>query len=212
MITGRRGDRLADAAGRLRGEVPGASVLAVAGDANDADEPTRLVAAALAAFGAAPTILVANSGGPPPGGALDVTDEQIRSAVEGNLLSTVRLVRAVLPGMRNQGWGRICAITSFSVKQPVRGLALSNTARTGLLAWAKTAALDLAGTGITLNLACPGHHDTDRMRELGVDPGTTRMGDAGDFGKIVAFLCSAPASFLTGTALSVDGGSVVGLL
>jgi 3-oxoacyl-[acyl-carrier protein] reductase len=98
------------------------------------------------------------------------------------------------------------------VKQPIPGLALSNTARTGLWGWAKTAAADLFDEGITLNLACPGPHATDRVREAGaVDP-NRRMGDAADFGQVVAFLCSDQARFVSGSALAVDGATVAGLM
>jgi 3-oxoacyl-[acyl-carrier protein] reductase len=112
--------------------------------------------------------------------------------------------------MQRAGWGRICLITSFSIKQPIPGLALSNLARTGLWAWAKTAAQDLFPTGVTLNLACPGHFATDRMKQLGGDP--AHMGDPADFGRIVAFLCSQPCGFLSSAAVNVDGAAVVGLL
>ena len=107
--------------------------------------------------------------GAAPGTALELDDDAIRAAVEANLLSSVRLVRGALPYMRAEGWGRLCCISSYSVVQPIPGLALSNTARSGLRAWAKTAAADLAAEdgGITLNLVCPGPHATDRMRELG---------------------------------------------
>jgi 3-oxoacyl-[acyl-carrier protein] reductase len=100
-------------------------------------------------------------------------------------------------------------ITSYSVKQPVPTLALSNVARTGLWAWTKTAAADLFPRGITVNMAAPGLHATDRMRELGA---SGPMGDPADFGKLVAFLCSEPAKFISGVAVNVDGASVTGLL
>ena len=146
----------------------GAEVLAIAADVTDPATPDRLVAAAIARFGGL-DIVVANAGGPPPGNALDVGDDAIHAAVEANLLSSVRLVRAGLPHMRATGWGRLCCISSYSVVQPIPGLALSNTARSGLRAWTKTAAFDLAaqGSGVTLNLVCPGPHATDRMIELG---------------------------------------------
>ena len=95
------------------------------------------------------------------------------------------------------------------MKQPVPDLAASNAARTGLWAWAKTAAQDLADDGITLNLACPGPHATDRVKELGM---TGRLGDPEDFGKVVTFLCSEPAGFVSGVALQVDGAATLGLL
>jgi 3-oxoacyl-[acyl-carrier protein] reductase len=100
-------------------------------------------------------------------------------------------------------------MTSSFVKQPSPTLAYSNTARTGLWAWAKTAAQDLIDDGITLNLVCPGLHATDRMKELGFEG---RMGDPEDFGAVVAFLCSQPAGFVSGAALQVDGARTLGLL
>jgi 3-oxoacyl-[acyl-carrier protein] reductase len=189
----------------------GAEVLAVVADVTEPDAPRRLVAAAVERFRRL-DIVVANAGGPPPGGALEVDDDALRSAVEANLLSAVRLVREALPHMRTGGWGRLCCISSYSVVQPIPGLALSNTARSGLRAWAKTAAADLAGEGhdITLNLVCPGPHATDRMRELG-GTGGGRMGDPADFGRIVAFVCSAHAGFVNGATIVVDGGATLAL-
>ncbi|MEO8423403.1 MAG: SDR family oxidoreductase [Actinomycetota bacterium] len=188
-------------------ELPG-DVLAIPADVTQPDAPARLVAATVERFGGL-DILVANAGGPPPARALDVEDDQMLAALNANLLTSIRLVQAAVPHMRAAGWGRICLIASFSVKQPIPTLAYSNTARTGLWAWAKTAAQDLIGDGITLNLACPGPHATDRMKELG---GTGPMGDPDDFGKVVAFLCSEPAGFVSGAALQVDGAGTVGLL
>lgn len=184
----------------------GDSVIGLVADMTDPQAPALVVSAAVEAFGRV-DIVVGNSGGPPPGRAIDLDDDQIRAAIEANLLSNVRLVRAALPHM--DGWGRLCFITSSSIKQPIGSLALSNTARTGFWAWAKTAATDLAERGITVNLVCPGSHATDRMIQLGYTQG--RLGDPGDFGKIVAFLCSQPAAFVTGEAVLVDGGSTVGL-
>jgi 3-oxoacyl-[acyl-carrier protein] reductase len=111
--------------------------------------------------------------------------------------------------MRAAGWGRICFLSSYAVKQPIPTLAYSNTARTGLWAWAKTAAQDLIADGVTVNLVCPGPHATDRMKELGTGG---PMGDPDDFGRIVAFLCSEPARFVSGAALQVDGAGTLGLL
>jgi 3-oxoacyl-[acyl-carrier protein] reductase len=150
-------------------------------------------------------------GGPPPARALEVTDDAVLAAIDANLLRSIRLVRAAVPHMRAAGWGRICLIASISVKQPIPTLALSNTARTGLWAWAKTAAADLADDGITLNLACPGTHATERMRQLG-GLGDGWVGDPADFGKVVCFLCSDQARFVSGAALQVDGAATLGLL
>ncbi|HLY82603.1 MAG TPA: SDR family NAD(P)-dependent oxidoreductase [Acidimicrobiales bacterium] len=187
----------------------GGEVLATVADVTDPAAPARLVAGAAEHFGGL-DILVANAGGPPAGRALEVTDAQIEAAVNANLLTSIRLVREALPWMRRAGWGRICMITSYSIKQPIPGLALSNVARTGLWAWAKTAAADLWPERITLNLACPGSHATERITELGGNP--SGLGDPGDFGRIVAFMCSQPAGYLSGAAVNVDGASVVGLL
>ncbi len=206
VINGRDEAALAEASAAV--DAAGGEVLAVVDDVTDPEAPARLVAATVEHFGGL-DILVANAGGPPPGGSFSITDQQILDAVNANLLTSVRLAREARPHMAAKGWGRICCIASYSVKQPIPGLVLSNVARTGLWAWAKTAAQELAGEGITVNLALPGPHATDRMRQLG---GSGPMGDPGDFGRVVAFLCSASAGFVTGTALQVDGGATLGLL
>ena len=185
----------------------GAEVVAVAADVTDPETPGRLVATALERFGRL-DIVVPNAGGPPAARALDVDDEAILAAVQANLLSSVRFVRAALPPMRAAAWGRICCISSYTIVQASPTLALSNTARTGLWAWVKTAAADLRGSGVTLNLVCPGLHATDRVRELGA---TGPMGDPADLGKVVAFLCSQPAGNVNGARLVVDGGETLAL-
>jgi 3-oxoacyl-[acyl-carrier protein] reductase len=202
-ICARDPDRLAEAARAL-----GDDVLAIPADVTEPEAPAGLVEATVERFGAL-HVLVANAGGPPKGRALEVDDDTMRGAFEANLLTSIRLVRAALPHLRDAGWGRICLITSSSVKQPIPDLVTSNASRTGLWAWAKTAAQDLIDEGITLNLACPGLHRTDRVRELGFEG---RMGEPSDFGKVVAFLCSEPAGFVSGAALQVDGAGTLGLL
>lgn len=210
VVSARGEESLAEAEAALRRA--GADVVAVAADITDPEVPGRLVAAALEHYGQL-DIVVANAGGPPPGRALEVDDDGIRAAVEANLLSAVRLVRAALPSMRSRRWGRVCCISSYSIVQTLPGLSLSNTARTGLWAWVKTAAADLAAeqAGITLNLACPGPHATERMRQLAGAGGGGPMGDPGDFGRVVAFLCSQPAAFISGAAVVVDGGATLAL-
>jgi 3-oxoacyl-[acyl-carrier protein] reductase len=188
-------------------ELPG-EVLAVQADVTDPEAPGRLVDAALERFGAL-HVLVANAGGPPRARALEVDDEGLASALNANLQTSIRLALAALPSMRAAGWGRICFLTSNAVKQPIPDLAYSNVARTGLWAWAKTAAQDLIDENITVNLVCPGLHATDRVRELGH---AGRLGDPEDFGRVVAFLCSQPARFVSGAALQVDGAGTLGLL
>jgi 3-oxoacyl-[acyl-carrier protein] reductase len=205
VICARGADALADTAGEVGAY---SEVLAIAADVTDPAEPARLVAATIERFGRL-DVVVANAGGPPPGRALEVTDEQFEAAVNANLLTSVRLVREAVPHMRAGGWGRICMITSSSIKQPLPNLSLSNAARTGLWAWAKTAAADLFGDGITLNLACPGLHATDRLKSL--PPPQGPVGDPADFGKVVAFLCSEPAGFVSGTTVLVDAARSTGL-
>ncbi|MGO9559075.1 MAG: SDR family oxidoreductase [Acidimicrobiales bacterium] len=132
-------------------------------------------------------------------------------AIQANLLTSVRFVRASLPTLTAAGWGRICCITSSTIVQASPTLALSNTARTGLWAWAKTAAAELTGTGVTLNLVCPGLHLTDRMLELGTTNSGRPMGDPADLGRIVAFLCSQAAANVNGARLVIDGGETLAI-
>ena len=206
VINSRGAEALDEAVRELTGR--GAKVIGHAGDVTSPEMPTALVDLAIAEFGRL-DIVVTNSGGPPPRRALDLSDEDITAAVESNLLTHVRFVRAALPHLERAGWGRICAIASFGVVQPLPTLALSNLARTGLRAWAKTAAQDLAVKGITLNLVAPGIHRTDRILSLGEVP--DRAGDPADFGKVVAFLCSEPARFVNGATIVVDGGATLAL-
>ena len=209
VVTSRNEERLRLAEKELR--AGGAEVLAVAADVTDPATPPALVEATLDRFGRL-DIVVANAGGPPRGGALEVDDDAMRGALEANFLTSVRLVRAALPHLRAGGWGRICCVTSYTIVQPLSGLALSNLARTGLWAWAKTAAADIArdDPAITLNLVCPGPHATQRMLDLGPSQGD-RFGDPADFGRVVAFLCSEPAAFVNGAAVVVDGGLTTAL-
>jgi 3-oxoacyl-[acyl-carrier protein] reductase len=205
VMCARNQEALAKAAEAMPGET-----LPIQADVTDPTSPQRLVDAAVDRFGAL-HVLVANAGGPPPARALEVDDNTLQAALQANLLTSIRLVQAALPPMRAAGWGRICLITSRAVKEPIPTLALSNTARTGLWAWARTAAADLFPEGITLNLACPGTHDTERARQAG-QLGGGPVGDPADFGKVVCFLCSDPARFVSGTALLVDGATTKGLL
>ncbi len=207
MVSGRDTDSLDEVRTAVVGAGGEADVCV--GDVTDPAEPARLVAAVVERFGGL-DIVVANAGGPPPGRALDQTDDALESAINANLMTSVRLVRESLPHMRAAGWGRICCITSYTVRQASPVLALSNTARVGLWGWLKTAAHDLAAesSGITINMICPGPHATDRMKELG---GAGVMGDPADFGAVAAFLCSDPAGFVNGAAIVVDGGATLAL-
>lgn len=201
-ICARDPERLAATAAELPGDT-----LAVPIDLTDPDAPRRLVEATVERFGGL-EILVANVGGPPVARALEVTDDTMHAAVDAVLLTAIRLVRESLPHMRAVGWGRIVLVTSTAAKQPIPNLAYSNTTRAGLFGWAKTAAQDLLDDDITLNLVCPGLHDTGRVGELELEG---RLGDPEDLGAVIAFLCSEQARFVSGTAVMVDGAATLGL-
>jgi 3-oxoacyl-[acyl-carrier protein] reductase len=204
VITARGEEALNKTAEELRAF--GGEVVAVAADVTSPEVPRQLVDEVVQRFGRI-DIVVGNAGGPPPARALDLTDEALEQALNANLITSVRLAEAAVPHMQSAGWGRICFIASSSIKAPIPILAASNTARTALWAWATTAASDLAGSGININLACPGLHATDRVKDLGST--NARMGDPEDFGKVVAFLCSEPANYISGTTLLVDGSAAV---
>ena len=130
------------------------------------------------------------------------------------------MCQVAVPPMRERGWGRVLAITSVAVRQPMNNLILSNTARAGVTGFLKTLAREVAGDGVTVNSIQPGTHATDRITQLyGANPDVKSMGipagvmgDADDFGRIGAFMCSDSAKFMTGVQLHVDGGSYAGLL
>lgn len=165
-------------------------------------------------------ILVANGGGPPPGGFASTPEEQYLPALQRNLLSVVAMCQVAVPPMREHRWGRVLAITSSAVRQPIPGLILSNTARSGVTAFLKTLSREVAADGVTVNTIQPGIHATDRItqlygeapdaRNLGIPAGF--IGDPGDFGRIAAFMCSEHARFMTGVNLNVDGGAYSGLI
>ncbi|HSU10836.1 MAG TPA: SDR family oxidoreductase, partial [Pseudonocardia sp.] len=153
--------------------------------------------------------------------------DAVRAAVETLLLRQIELVAAVLPGMRSRGWGRILAIGSSGVQAPLPGLVLSNIGRAGLAGYLKTLASEVAADGVTVNMLLPGRFDTDRS--TAIDGGRAeregmsleevrdesqrsipvgRYGDPAEFGAVAAFLCSGPASYLTGEQVRCDGGYV----
>ena len=187
-------------------------------DLTQPDEATRFVERAAQAMGGL-DILVTNGPGPAPGTALDTPPEDYPAALERSLLSVVRMCLAAVPGMRAAGWGRIVAITSLGVRQPYPDLVLSTTARAGATGFLRTLAREVAADGVTVNSVQPGFHATARAQrrpwasipDLSSVP-AGRMGEAADFGAVVAFLCSEQANFLTGAAVPVDGGAYQGLL
>jgi len=212
-ICGRDPERLAAAAADL-----GPDVVAIEADVGNEAGATGFVIEAIERLGGL-DILVANAGGPPSGSATATSVEAYRAAIELNLLSTVAMCLTVVPGMRDQAWGRILAITSIGARQPIPFLAASVTARAGVTGFLKTLATEVAPDGVTVNSIQPGSHLTDRLRSMHGDQlaDLTRdipagvVGDPSDFGAAAAFLCSQQASFITGTSLLVDGGAARGL-
>ena len=213
VISGRDEGRLRTAAE----SVPGATTIVA--DVSDTAGATRLVDEARAALGAI-DILVTNAGGPPTGNFASTPLDTYQGALDLNLLSVVAMCKAAVPEMQERRWGRVVAITSIAVKQPIAHLILSNTARAGATGFLKTLALEVAADGVTVNSLLPGLHKTDRLRQLYGDTiesaerstPTRAFGDPGDFGRVAAFLCSEHARFVTGVALQVDGGAYLGLL
>lgn len=205
-------------------------VLGFGADMGKVDDIRRLLENVRQSLGD-PDILVTNAGGP-PSGTFDSTDlADYEKALGLNLMSAVHLIHGVTPGMKAKGWGRIIAITSISVKQPIGTLLLSNMARAGLTGFLKTIATELAPHGITVNALLPGTHKTSRIDELAqyraeqenksidqviqemnsANP-TNTIGDPSDFGAAAAFLAGAQARYITGQNLLVDGGNYSGLL
>lgn len=208
----------------------GVRVHAVTADLDVPGDCRDFVNGAAAAFGRL-DVLVPISGGPPAGPFDAHDDETWRTAVEGNLLSFIRLATAAVPHMRRGGWGRIVAVTSISAKQPIDGLITSNVTRAGTTGFMKTLATELASEGITVNSVLPGSHDTDRIRALAADLAgrsggnpddilagmaanipLRRLGRPEELAALVTFLASEQASFITGASIPVDGGASRGLL
>lgn len=228
-ICARNAGQLEAAAADIRQET-GRSVLAVAADLTRATDILQLVTQVEEQLGGI-HILVTNAGGPPGGSFEDFDDEAWQQAWRLTLMSTVRLIRAVLPGMKSRGWGRIINITSISVKQPLPDLLLSNAYRAAVVGTAKTLATDLAPLGITVNNVCPGWTLTDRVQELvgrqaeqagrpyeevlretAADIPMGRMGRPEELAALIAFLASERAAYITGATIPVDGGTVRSLL
>lgn len=207
-MLGRRRDLLSREAERI-------GALAVQGDLTIPAHLDRLVSATLAAFGAI-DVLVLNGGGPPPGAAVDVTPHAIEEAVALLLTPFVDLTARCLPHLEASGRGRIIAIESSSVREPITGLALSNAVRPGVVGWLKTLARELAPAAITVNTIAPGRIATDRMKTIygpdGPSPAELatipagRLGDVAEIAAVAAFLASEPASYVTGAVVPVDGG------
>jgi 3-oxoacyl-[acyl-carrier protein] reductase len=214
-ICGRDPDRIERAAASIEG-----SVVSVVADVATIEGATAFIGDAVAALGGELDILVTNAGGPPPGTFASTPVDAYAPAIDLNLLSVVAMCKAAVPTMQGRNWGRVVAITSIAVRQPIPSLILSNTARAGATGFLKTLALEVAGDGVTVNSLQPGSHDTDRLRgmyggDLSAAAAATPAGVVGrpeDFGAVAAFLCSDQARFITGAAIPVDGGAYRALL
>ena len=171
-------------------------------------------------------ILINNNGGPPPSTFEELTDEDWQRTFNSTMMSAIRLSKLVLPDMKKNKWGRIINISSVSVKTPVNGLFLSNSIRMGVLGWAKALSDEVAPHGITVNSVCPGTTKTERIEQIlsaqsessGKDKSEIeeamansipmlRIGEASDLSALITFLASEKASYMTGLAVQVDGGS-----
>lgn len=208
----------------------GVSVFPLAVDLQEIEQIDWLIEETLDLFGKI-DILVTNAGGPPSGNFNDIGESDWMGAVQLTLMSTIRLTKAVISGMRKQKWGRIIHMTSVSVKQPIDGLLLSNVLRPGIIGLTKSLSQELAKDNILVNAVCPGYHMTDRVKELlqakakkkktNVDSVLEeivqqiplgRMGKPEECADLVVFLASNRASYITGSVIQVDGGFVKGLM
>jgi 3-oxoacyl-[acyl-carrier protein] reductase len=205
-ICSRRRDAIDDAAARIEGDA-----VPIVADVSTIDGARAFVSDASDALGAI-DILVTNAGGPPMGTFATTDVDAYMRAFELNCAGAIAMCNDVVPTMQQRNWGRVVAITSIAVRQPIANLILSNTARAGLTAFLKTLAREVIKDGVTVNSLQPGLHATERLRALHGDDVPTDVGDPDDFGSFAAYLCSQHARFVTGAAIPVDGGSYAGLL
>ncbi|MDO5529563.1 MAG: SDR family oxidoreductase [Paracoccus sp. (in: a-proteobacteria)] len=223
LVINARGEDTLRAAAQAISAAHGVEVIPVAGDITTEDGR----GAVLEALGGEADILVNNAGGPPPGNWRDWGREDFLRAIEGNMLTAISLMQALVPGMCDRGWGRVVNITSGAVRSPIPVLGLSNTARAGLTGFVAGISREVAQDGVIINNLLPGIHATDRADSL--DKGvaekegisldqarakrqatipTRSYGSAADFGAACAFLCSERASFIVGQNLLLDGGAL----
>jgi 3-oxoacyl-[acyl-carrier protein] reductase len=221
VMNARGAEALAETAARLR-DAHGVEVTEVAADiTSDAGRAEVLAAAGTL------DILVTNAGGPPPGMWHDWERDDFVAALDANMLTPIALMKALLPGMVERGWGRVVNITSQSVKSPIPVLGLSNAARAGLTGYVAGTARQVAPSGVVINNLLPGIHATDRAVSLdtgvsqaqgiSLDDARTqreatiparRYGTAEEFGQTCAFMCSVHAGFMIGQNILLDGGAV----
>ena len=210
-ISSRSEESLRDAAEEIDGDVR-----LFPGDTADLDRMGRLSTEVAESLGPV-DILVANTGGPPGGGALDNSLEEWEEAFRTLVLATRVLIDGVLPGMRERGWGRIVNVSSSSIREPIPHLTLSNANRMAALGLLETLADEVAGEGVTVNTVATGMFATDRLADPqgsleGAEAAAKervpakRLGRPDEYGDLVAFLCSERAAYLTGAVIPLDGG------
>lgn len=229
IINSRNRQKSEEAAKNLARE-GGVKAGAVAGDITDPLFPAHLIEQAVTQLGGL-DLLVTNAGGPPPGKFEDFDDANWQRAIDMSFMSHVRLIRAALPYLRNSGSPSVLTITSYSVKQPVPNLILSNSIRAATVGLTKSLALELGHDRIRFNSILPGWTETERVEELmsarARQKGTTiedeiaaqaqdsplgRMGQPHEFANVAVFLLSPAASYVTGVMMTVDGGMYKGIL
>jgi 3-oxoacyl-[acyl-carrier protein] reductase len=208
----------------------GGEVIAIPADITNAEEAKNFVRRAVDHYGTL-DVLVNNAGGPPSKPFFDIDDNLWEFGFRLNLLSTILMTREAVPVMKAKRWGRIINMTSISVKQPIDGLILSNTIRSGVIGFAKSLSNELAPFNITVNNVCPGYTMTERVRQVSkavaAREGTTpeaiikrweseipmgRLGKPEELAGLVAFLASEIAGFITGAAIQIDGGYYKGVM
>ncbi|MDP9838146.1 3-oxoacyl-[acyl-carrier protein] reductase [Neorhizobium huautlense] len=224
LLVGRSGEKLAENCKAINAEGKGKADW-VWGDLADENFVESMVAAVKEKLGGI-DILVNNTGGPTPGVASEMTVDKLSTFFETMVLKVITLTNTLLPQMKEQGWGRILTVGSSGVFEPIPNLALSNTLRSALVGWNKTLSTEVANSGITVNMLLPGRIHTDRIDELDganakrqgksveeIRAASLKTIPAGRLGKVEefaaagAFLCSEPASYITGSMLRVDGGA-----
>jgi 3-oxoacyl-[acyl-carrier protein] reductase len=208
----------------------GAKVIGLAGDVTDPEAPERIIGEAVQALGGL-DILVTNAGGPPAGTFESFDDAAWQKAIDLSLMSHVHLIKAALPHLRQSKAASVLTVTSYSVKQPIQNLVLSNSIRAATVGLTKSLALELGRDGIRFNSILPAWTETERVAELmtfrAKQNGTTveyeidkqskdsplgRMGTPEEFANAAVFLVSPAASYITGVMLTVDGGMYKGTL
>ncbi|HEX8704611.1 MAG TPA: SDR family oxidoreductase [Myxococcaceae bacterium] len=188
------------------------AALGVAADLSKPGASSAVVAQVVQSLGGV-DVLVVNTGGPPKGSLMELTDAQWQEGFQSLWMGAVEAIRAVVPGMKERRWGRIVLITSASAREPMPGLTISSGMRAGLMGLTKIFSSEVAEHGITLNAVLPGYHATERLQELGIPEEritsqipARRLGRPGELGALVAFLSSEQAGYITGQSIVADGG------